>query len=83
MILILKNIFDELSKKGNKVGKPLKSQFFREKKIQNRRIYFLVYEEILVVLVIAQSDKKHQQETIEEIKKKLDKYKYYVYKNLT
>lgn len=63
-------------------GKPLGYTFFREKKVQNYRVYYLVYDEHVVVFVITISTKKDQQDAIfrirslmpyyrEEIKKKL------------
>ncbi len=56
------------------VGDPLGYHFFREKKIGGRRIYYLIYEELKAVLMVAVSDKKTQQETIDEIKLHLQDY---------
>lgn len=50
-------------------------QFLREKKLKDKRIYFLIYKEICIVLLVSASDKKTQQETINEIKLYLDEYK--------
>lgn len=50
------------------VGKQLSYPFFREKKIMNYRIYYLVYEEYVVVFVITISTKKDQQDAIDKIK---------------
>jgi len=50
-------------------GKPLGYKFFREKKVKNYRIYYLVYEEYVVVFVIAISTKKYQQDAINKIKR--------------
>ncbi|MEK6826424.1 MAG: type II toxin-antitoxin system RelE/ParE family toxin [Nanoarchaeota archaeon] len=50
------------------VGKPLGYKFFREKKVRNHRIYYLIYEEHVVVFVVALSDKKEQQKAISTIK---------------
>ncbi len=50
------------------LGKPLGVPFLREKRIKNKRIYFLVYEEHNIILVVGVSDKKTQQSTIEKIK---------------
>ncbi len=57
------------------VGKPLGYKFFREKKVKNHRIYYLIYEEYVVVFVIALSDKKNQQEVINKIKHLIPLYK--------
>ncbi|MBI3027002.1 hypothetical protein HYY70_02720 [Candidatus Woesearchaeota archaeon] len=55
-------------------GKPLGYVFFREKKLNSHRIYYLVYEEFVIVLMVAVSDKKTQQATIDDIKQRLDEY---------
>lgn len=49
-------------------GKPLGYKFFREKKVRGYRIYFLIYEEYLVIFIITISGKKEQQEVIDTIK---------------
>lgn len=77
----IENIIEQLKKTTN-VGKPLGYPFFREKKMGKYRIYFLVYEDIQVVLLITISDKKAQQETIDKIKNHLDYYKDLIKKNL-
>ena len=50
------------------LGKPLGYKFFRERKILNYRVYFLVYEDYVVVFVITISTKKDQQNAIDKIK---------------
>ena len=57
------------------VGKPLGYKFFREKKIQNYRVYYLIYEDLVVVFVVALSDKKGQQKAITAIKNLIPFYK--------
>ena len=57
------------------VGKPLGYRFFREKKTENYRFYYLIYEEYVVVFIIAISSKKDQQSTINKIKKLIPYYK--------
>lgn len=66
-------------KSGNITGKPITYQFFREKKINAKRIYFLIYEDIRVALLVNASNKKHQQETIDEIKYLLPEFKKIIY----
>lgn len=56
------------------VGDHLGYQFFREKKIGVKRVYFLVYEDLKAVLMVGVSDKKTQQETIDDIKSRLKEY---------
>ena len=77
----IKQIIKEL-KKSHDTGKPLGYPFFREKKLGKYRIYFLVYEDVDIVLLITISDKKTQQDTIDKIKKDLDLYKDLIKKNL-
>jgi len=57
------------------VGKPLGYKFFREKKVGKFRFYFLIYEEKIVVFVVALSEKKDQQEVINLIKHLIPHYK--------
>ncbi|MEK6967518.1 MAG: hypothetical protein AABX51_02725 [Nanoarchaeota archaeon] len=56
------------------VGDPLGYKFFREKKVGGKRIYFLIYEDVGAVLMVAISDKKTQQETIDQIRNNLNEY---------
>ena len=56
------------------LGKPLGYLFFREKKLNRRRIYYLVYEDLVVVLMVGVSDKKTQQATIDNIRLHLNLY---------
>jgi len=56
-------------------GKPLGYPFFREKKVKNYRIYYLVYDEHVVVFLISISTKNDQQETINKIKVLIPYYK--------
>jgi len=55
-------------------GKPLGLVFFREKKLNGRRVYYLVYEEFIVVLMVGISNKKNQQAKIDYIKTRLPEY---------
>ncbi len=57
------------------VGKPLGSKWFREKKINGFRLYFLIYEKQKIVSLISFSDKKSQQKTIDEIRLRFEQYK--------
>ncbi len=79
-LLELENIIlNELIIKGDKVGKPLSFPFIREKKLSGKRIYYLVYKEIAIILLVDVSNKKDQDLVIKEIKKRLEKYKDYIY----
>ena len=57
------------------VGKPLGYRFFREKKVRNYRFYYLVYDEYVIVFVVAISSKKDQQKAIDKIRLLMPYYK--------
>mgnify|MGYP001583276001 CR=1 FL=1 len=57
------------------VGDPLGYRFLREKKVRERRLYFLVYEDLRLVLMVATSGKKNQESTIHHIKNSLDEFR--------
>ena len=74
-------ILKQLKEKGDEVGKPLSGlAFFREKKFNGNRLYYLVYDELFIILAIAISDKKAQQATINRILLDLVEYHQYVHK---
>ncbi|MBI4017672.1 MAG: hypothetical protein HY366_01865 [Candidatus Aenigmarchaeota archaeon] len=52
-------------------GKPLGYRFLREKKIKEKRVYYFVYDDLALVLIVATSGKKDQQATIDHMKDKL------------
>ncbi len=56
------------------VGDPLGYTFLREKKLGVKRVYYLIYEEHHTVFLVKTSDKKQQQDVIDEIKSKLALY---------
>lgn len=56
------------------LGKPLGYNFFREKKIENYRIYYLIFKEQIMIFLIAISNKKEQQQVINKIKKLIPFY---------
>lgn len=56
-------------------GKPLHAKWFREKRFENFRIYYLVYEEVKSVFMVAISGKKNQQKVINTINLLLDFFK--------
>ena len=49
-------------------GNPLGTKWFRETRFKNYRIYYLIYEDIEAVFMVAISGKKDQQKTINTIK---------------
>jgi|SRR3989338_7760761 len=56
-------------------GKPLSYIFLREKRIREKRIYYLVYEDLKLVLLVAVSGKKDQQATIDHIKENMKEFR--------
>ncbi|MBI2672395.1 hypothetical protein HYX16_05665 [Candidatus Woesearchaeota archaeon] len=71
---IIPKIIDRL-KQNPFLGSPLGYKFFREIRIKEKRIYFLVYEDLNLVLLVSASGKKNQQEMINNIKSNLNKFK--------
>mgnify|MGYP001594697166 FL=1 len=60
-------IEDQLS--GNPyAGSPLNVRWFREKRIENYRVYYLIYEDLKVVFMVAISGKKDQQKVINTLR---------------
>lgn len=56
-------------------SKPLQYKFFREKRMENYRVYFLIYEDIMIVLLVGISRKKDQQNSIDKIKELIPRFK--------
>jgi len=73
-----KNIQDRIDKIEDKLmfnpeyGNPLGTRWFRESRFENYRIYYLVYENLEAIYLVAISGKKDQQKTINTIKLFLD-----------
>jgi len=63
------------------VGKPLKYDFIRELKLGKFRIYYVIFEKEIIILLTDVSDKKHQQETIDLIYSQRELLRKYI-KNL-
>ena len=77
------NILKQLKEHGSDIGKPLSGlSFFREKKFDGKRVYYLVYNELFVILAIAISSKKAQQATINKILLDLAEYQKFIYGSL-
>ena len=62
-------------KENPNVGKPLKFEWFREKKFGNKRFYYLIYPNLKRVLLVAFGSKKDQQKIIIHIIENKDRYK--------
>ena len=74
---IIQKIFLQL-KENPYVGDAIRYRFFREKRIKEKRMYYIIYEDLSAVLVVAFGGKKEQQETIEEIIRYLPGFKTYL-----
>jgi len=57
------------------VGDQIRYKFFREKRLREKRIYYLVYEDLSAVLMVTISGKKVQQDIIEDIIRLFPEYK--------
>ncbi len=57
------------------LGDQLSYPFLRERRVKERRVYYLVYEDLKVVLLVAASGKKDQQTTINHIKDNLKEFR--------
>ena len=56
-------------------GKQLRFDWFREKKLGNKRLYYLIYKHINSVLLVSFGTKKEQQKIIDHIIENKDRYK--------
>ena len=73
---------DQLELNPLQVGKPLGFKWFREKKFNGNRLYYLVYEEWQAVLLVGMSTKKDQSNTISKIRSMIPEYHTFVYSYL-
>jgi hypothetical protein len=62
-------------KENPNLGKQLTYRFLRESKIKERRVYYLIYEDLRLVLLVAVSGKKDQQTTINHIKRNFNQFR--------
>ncbi len=75
----VEKILEQLYVMGSVVGKPLAGlSYFREKKFDGKRLYFLYYRNLNVILVVGISDKKAQQTTINKILQEISYYHQHV-----
>ena len=56
-------------------GKPLKFEWFREKRFGDKRIYYLIYKNISRILLVSFGSKKDQQKIINHILENKERYK--------
>ncbi len=60
------------------VGDQLQIRSLREKRLEEKRLYYLVFEDLNAVLIVAISDKKTQQKTINSILLRINEYRKYL-----
>ena len=64
------------------VGDQLQIKYLREKRLKEKRLYYLIFEDLNVVLIVAMSNKKTQQKTIDSILSRINEYRDYMLKLL-
>jgi len=74
---IVQKIFLKI-KENPYLSDQLRYRHLREKRIREKRIYFLVYDDLLAVLLVAVGGKKDQQATINHIVDYFDEYRLYL-----
>jgi hypothetical protein len=52
---------------NHQVGKPLRFEWFREKKFGDKRLYYLIYKDVSKILLVSFGSKKAQQKIIESV----------------
>ena len=57
------------------VGKPLRFDWFREKKFGDKRMYYLIYKDVSKILVVSFGSKKDQQKIIDHIIENKERYR--------
>jgi len=70
----VEKIEEEIAEVGF-TGKPLGLRSLREKRLAGKRVYFIIYDDLKVALMVAVSDKKTQLVTIDKIKTFLPEYR--------
>ena len=60
------------------VGDSLQIRVLREKRLDEKRIYYLIFDDLNAVLFVAISNKKSQQATLDWILRDINKYRDYV-----
>ena len=76
---IINKIFLQF-KENPYVGDQIRYKFFREKRVREKRIYYLIYDDLKIVLIVAIGGKKAQEETIDKIVRYFDEYRKYAEK---
>ena len=56
-------------------GKPLRFDWFREKKFGDKRMYYLIYKDVSKILLVSFGSKKEQQKIIDHIIENKERYR--------
>ena len=78
----LDKILIKLEEQGNVVGRPLRRDFLREKRLNGKRVYYLVYQHLSSILMFGLSNKKMQQTTIDIVLASIEEYRQFVIEQL-
>ena len=57
------------------VGKPLRFDWFREKKFGNKRMYYLIYKDVSKILLVSFGTKRDQQKIIDHVIENKERYR--------
>ena len=57
------------------VGKPLRFEWFKEKKFGDKRMYYLVYKNVSKILLVSFGAKKEQQKIIDHVIENKERYR--------
>jgi len=60
---------------NSQTGKPLRFDWFSEKKFGDKRMYYLIYKDVSKVLLVSFGPKKDQQKIIDHIVENKDRYR--------
>jgi len=72
--ILANNIFQKLAVDPFQ-GRPLNHPQLREKRIRDKRLYYLVFEDLKIVFIVNFSSKKNQQQIINAIKLMISDYR--------
>jgi len=70
----IENIINQL-KDNPYVGDQLQIRILREKRLMDKRVYYLVFDDLQVILMVAIGNKKIQQRTIDFVIQNIENYK--------
>ena len=73
----IQKVFEQL-KINPYAGDQLQIKSLREKRLSEKRIYYLVFEDLKAILIIGMSNKKTQQKTIDKILIFINDYRNYL-----